>query len=275
MDRTFFPGSEWLYFKIYLKPESSDTILVKHIYPLVKKLLKQQLIDGWFFIRYSDPDYHIRLRFKISDSKHLGEIMTALYTTFQLPIRKHLISRIVIDTYIREIERYGSFGMERCESIFQYDSTLVCESLNDEKMTKWIAGVLAMFYISKSVFPDTEDQLNFISRRAKSYENEFNFNQDSMKQFNDLYRRHKQALMKVVDDEVIDDLKPIYSKLKKYRRIIDDSTEKMSADVLSSIIHMHFNRLFASSQRLAECMCYILLERALKSYIARHKQAVN
>ncbi|WP_127138032.1 thiopeptide-type bacteriocin biosynthesis protein [Flagellimonas oceanensis] len=69
--RNFALGSEWLYYKIYIGPQTGDALLSQAIKPLVSNLIGRKLIDKWFFIRYTDPDFHIRIRLKISDTKYI------------------------------------------------------------------------------------------------------------------------------------------------------------------------------------------------------------
>lgn len=57
-------NNDWIYFKVYCHPLSSDRILTTYLFPVVKKLKKKKYIDGWFWVRYNDPDYHIRIRVK-------------------------------------------------------------------------------------------------------------------------------------------------------------------------------------------------------------------
>jgi len=42
--RTFIPGDEWLYFKLYTGPKTSNFILISVIKPIVTSLLKDSLI---------------------------------------------------------------------------------------------------------------------------------------------------------------------------------------------------------------------------------------
>jgi hypothetical protein len=64
IQRTFEPGSEWLYFKIYLSAKFSDNILLNIVKPAINVLLKERIITKAFFIRYTDPHYHIRFPLK-------------------------------------------------------------------------------------------------------------------------------------------------------------------------------------------------------------------
>ncbi|MBA4056593.1 MAG: hypothetical protein C0490_17900, partial [Marivirga sp.] len=61
--RNFALGSEWLYYKIYCSTTAADQILREFVRPLSSGLVKDEVIDRWFYIRYNDPDSHIRLRF--------------------------------------------------------------------------------------------------------------------------------------------------------------------------------------------------------------------
>jgi len=51
--RTFIIGDEWLYFKVYTGYKTADTLLTDTVFPLSQYLLKEKLIDHWFFIRYA------------------------------------------------------------------------------------------------------------------------------------------------------------------------------------------------------------------------------
>ncbi len=61
-DRTFLPGSEWLYAKLYTGAATADRLLSDVVGPLVREALDSGAADRWFFIRYSDPGRHLRLR---------------------------------------------------------------------------------------------------------------------------------------------------------------------------------------------------------------------
>ena len=52
--QTFSLGSEWLYFKIYCGIKSSDKILSEGITRLVDELLMDNMIEKFYFVRYTD-----------------------------------------------------------------------------------------------------------------------------------------------------------------------------------------------------------------------------
>lgn len=270
-DRIFYPGQEWVYFKIYVKSESADMILVKYIYPYVRKCIAGNLIESWFFIRYSDPEYHIRLRLKLKSKEHIGLIINALYKSLSKMSVNRIVSRIMLDTYVREIERYEPLGMEICETIFEHDSEYVCSIIRSPDYIRWIVGATTALNLIRLFYTDDESVRLFLQQRADAYCREFNLRSDSLKQFNDIYRRHKSELEKIVSDNRYVNTSTIHKHWRKMYSCISNNLKPGAVTVLPSLIHMHFNRLFTTSQRLAECICYVLLERAVKSHMARVK----
>lgn len=71
--KTFTIGSEWMYYKIYCGVKTADDIMLKVIQPICKQLLQEQSIDKWFFIRYSDPDAHLRVRFHLTSPDSISK----------------------------------------------------------------------------------------------------------------------------------------------------------------------------------------------------------
>ena len=60
IERNFYPGESWLYIKVYGGITACDQLLVDVIYPTIISLKRTKVIVNWFFIRYYDPDFHLR-----------------------------------------------------------------------------------------------------------------------------------------------------------------------------------------------------------------------
>src|SRR5690606_14757468 len=98
--RHFFPGDEWIYFKIYCAASNADEILSQKLYPLMKRYASQPGFGKWFFIRYNDPEPHLRLRVQANPA--LLEKMPGLVNRVLKPFLKNgLIHRLQSDTYAR------------------------------------------------------------------------------------------------------------------------------------------------------------------------------
>src|SRR5262249_13829844 len=58
------PGSAWLYARLYTGETVADGLLTDTIGPFARGLLDDGAIDRWFFMRYRDPEFHLRVRFR-------------------------------------------------------------------------------------------------------------------------------------------------------------------------------------------------------------------
>ena len=128
--RTFIPGSEWLYFKIYTGYKTADELLTQKIYPYLQELCADGVIDGYFFIRYSDPEFHLRFRLHIGNPDNYTEIFSKFLERFQPEVENGSVAKILCDTYVREIERYGADTIELTEELFHADSEAIMQLLD-------------------------------------------------------------------------------------------------------------------------------------------------
>jgi thiopeptide-type bacteriocin biosynthesis protein len=115
-------GSEWLYVRAYVAAEHTLHFLRTAVEPLLATLAEKRVTDRWFFIRYADPEHHVRLRFRARDGmsqalwKEVGAWIVA-------SVESGDFDRITIDTYDREVERYGGAGcIDIAEALFCADS---------------------------------------------------------------------------------------------------------------------------------------------------------
>src|SRR5262249_36529540 len=105
--RTFPPGSEWLYVKLYTGPAIADQVLRDVVRPVVASALSGGAADRWFFVRYGDPDWHLRLRLHGRPARLSGEVLPALHAAAAPLLGDGRLWRVQIDTHERRVERYG------------------------------------------------------------------------------------------------------------------------------------------------------------------------
>ncbi len=135
--RRFPPGSDWLYAKLYGGPAAVERTLCETLAPLCARLADREAIDGWHFLRYSDPDHHLRLRMH-GDPAALQEVaLPELQRAAGAEIEQGRLWRLAFDTYDREIERYGGpAAIDTVESVFAADSTAVVELLAETQQAE-------------------------------------------------------------------------------------------------------------------------------------------
>lgn len=290
--RTFIPGSEWIYFKIYAGSKTLDNILLQDISYIVNKLNKLKVIEKWFFIRYADPDSHIRVRFFINDPKYIGEVISLLHTRLGYLVKSNSIWKIQLDTYNRELERYGYDLIEDSESIFCQDSECILEILKlikqfQNENYRWMTALIMIDSLLSDFFLNLESKFRLMETVSNSFMLEFGFNKFNSKQFNSKFREKKYIIESVLNNEIKDEN---FHKLSKYVTKRSKSLEPMVKqlqiklarqrdfqleNLLQSYIHMMLNRLFMSKNRVHELVLYDFMRRYYISEISKIKYIVK
>ena len=125
------PGSDWLYLKLLCAPAAQDDLLAGPVRGLTEFAVKAGLADRWFFIRYADPEPHLRIRFHGQPVVLLGALIDEVCAWATELVGDGVCQRFSIETYEREVERYGGArGMDAAEEVFAADSVAVCELLD-------------------------------------------------------------------------------------------------------------------------------------------------
>ncbi|WP_371501642.1 lantibiotic dehydratase [Kitasatospora sp. NBC_00374] len=115
------PGSDWLYGKVYCSPERQDEILTHRLPRLLDGL--DGLVRRWFFLRYRDPDAHLRLRIHGDPAVLAAQVLPGLNTWSDALVTAGLAGRLTLDTYEPELERYGGAqARAAAEAAFEADS---------------------------------------------------------------------------------------------------------------------------------------------------------
>jgi thiopeptide-type bacteriocin biosynthesis protein len=290
--RYYSLGSEWLYYKIYCGVKTADTLLANEILQLVKYLSSKGLLERWFFIRYADPETHIRLRIFNKDRDKIFEIIKIVHEYIS-PLQKNgIISKILSDTYIREFERYGWHSMEISEEYFDIDSRAALSLLefsvkngNDEIKWHYFAGSVNDLLTSFNY--SLEEKINLTGHLKTCYLNEHGGSKELKLQLDEKYRALKPMIENVLNKIGETPISPVI-KLLDFKR---EQTSQIVAeliglkqknlltvptnDMISSYLHMSANRIFMAKQRTYEMVIYDMLYRFYKSQLAKNKFALN
>lgn len=283
----FLPGSEWVYFKLYTGLKTADKVLFE-ISDIVDILLTSNQIKKWFFIRYSDPDFHLRIRMLLNDKQCIGPVINLFHERLQPLVNNHLIWKIQLDTYNRELERYGNESIEEAESIFCIDSACIVLLLrklqeNENEDYRWIVALKLIDVMLSNFSYDDISKKELLFKLNNSFKNEFGFNKYNSKQFNSNYRYKKNLIENALGDSINDSyLLSLYSPIGKMSEtllpIINELKRKIKINkqdtldsLLSSYIHMSLNRLFRSKNRAHELIIYDMMYRYYDSMYARKK----
>jgi thiopeptide-type bacteriocin biosynthesis protein len=288
--RTFSLGSEWLYYKLYCGVKTADTILTEVIKPLTELFIQQQLIDHWFFIRYADPDIHLRVRFHFTNLKHIGTVVDLFQKAIAAYEKNGLIWKVQTDTYQREIERYGENTILLGEHIFYYDSKCIVDMLDlidgDEgEEIRWLFAIKMIDTLLVNFNYSEEQKRDLLEDLKTGFAIEFNMNKDLKIQLDKRFRTHRKSIVDILDikNDHASELQPLYEILNEKSIRIKPIANQILAlhqnkqlplslnNLLASYIHMLLNRLFKNKQRLHEMVVYDLMWRTYRSELAKQK----
>lgn len=284
--RTFIPGSPWLFFKLYTGHKTADELLTDVLRPLVGNLLARGLIDGWFFIRYTDPDFHIRFRLHIPDAANYSDVMAAFHHSLQPCVEDGRVSKVQCDTYTRELERYGDATVGSLEELFGIDSAAQIELLArlaeqpdaDRETLRQHLSLLLLDDALTAFGYDLAAKQRLTEQMAESFKREFGFTTHAYtKQLNDKYRAARSDINQVVTsrkecatfEDVLKGRRQGFGEIAHRIAGIADSGVADSAvpadDLMRSIQHMTMNRWFRSRNRQHELVIYDFLSKYYKS----------
>ena len=282
---TFVPGSEWVYFKLYTGTKTADSILKNELYGYVKEMMKNDIISKWFFIRYSDPDFHLRLRMHLKETRNFTCVFNRFFEIFNPLAAAGLVWNIQCDTYKREMERYGVNSISFVEEFFFMDSEYIIRlliRLNNEnsEQERWKSALILIDSFLSAFSLELPQRKELLNSLAESYKKEFGYTHKNVtKQLNDKYRFFRKDIENIMiweneTNETIDIVKaraqaivPIAAKIIAMEQ--SGNLRVSMKSLLPSMIHMTMNRWFRTKNRLHEMVIYEFLSRYYTSEIAK------
>jgi len=289
--RYFCLGNKWIYYKIYMGTKTADTFLISSIQPIIDKLLKDNRIQKSFFIRFSDPEPHIRLRFLAIENSDIPVIIQKVKDEFEDLINDHIITKFETAIYKREIERYGGEGfIELSETLFFIDSLYALKLIqlvqyNKDENLRWKLAVAVIDQLVSEFGLSIEEKKKLFESLKVSFEKEFKVDKHLRKIIEKKYKEHSIEIHDIINRVKSGNLYEIaYKILAKKReelipniKKIDQSglPRKKIINLLESYIHMSLNRIFISEPRLHELMMYYFLYRHYNGVFFRKKNKIK
>ncbi len=287
--RRFPPGSEWLYAKLYTGAGTADQVVDHLVGPLVRSSLASGATDAWFFIRFADPDWHLRLRLHGEPGRLHAEVLPSLEAAAAPLLETGQLWRMQLDTYEREVERYGGErGIELAERVFAADSeavlTIMGSLWGDAGLDlRWRLAMCGIDLLFDDLGLTLEEKRSVARRARESFGREFGIDGDFRGRVSQRYRAERARLEALLDPGQAPPA-PLAAGLEALRRrslqLAPVTAElrqlgqagRLSAtmtDIAMSYAHMHVNRLLRSAQRAQELVLYELLDRAYSAQAGR------
>jgi thiopeptide-type bacteriocin biosynthesis protein len=241
--------------------------------------------DAWFFVRYADPDWHLRLRLHGKPERLHTEVLPGLEAAAAPLLETGQLWRMQLDTYEREVERYGGDrGVELAEQLFAADSDAVLSILRglsgDAGLDlRWRLAIAGMDLLFEDLGLTLEEKRTLARRQREGFGREFAVDGTFRGQVGRRYRAERallEASLRSGQDppallatglEVLHrrslQLAPVTDELRRLAR--DGRLSTPMTHLAASFAHMHANRLLRSAHRAHELVLYELLDRAYRA----------
>ena len=284
----FMPGSEWLYLKLYTGTSTADAVLRDMVGPLVREERERGAIDRWFFIRYGDPDWHLRLRLHGDALALTGVLLRAGVAAAPL-LQDGRLAHVAVDTFEPELSRYGgAAAMPFVEQFFEADSDAVLAIVEllsgDEGMdARWRLTLRGADVLLNDLGLELQQKRALARRLRDSYRGEFHADARFNGQVGDRYRKESRGLrdMLLAVDDAHSPLAPGFDLLRWRSGLVRPAASRLREmaaagelglgldDLGASLVHMHANRLLRSAHRAQELVLYDFLDRLYMSFMER------
>ena len=279
IQRTFAPGSEWLFAKFYTGTATADRVLAEEVGRLAADAIAGGAADRWFFIRYSDPRWHLRIRFHGDPRALRDTVQSSLQAAGSRLLDAGLAWKVQFDTYEREVERYGGpEAIELVEELFFRDSVAVIELLDAcsgdagsaARAPFMAAGIDALL---RDFGFDAAGRLRLAEASRDLLGKQFQYDtvRDSLAE---RFRRDRGAFQRLLDDP------PAPALQRRSEAIAGIVAELIALErrgrlqmplqaIFQSVIHMFVNRLSRSAGPEHELVVYDYLVQLYRSQLAR------
>jgi lantibiotic biosynthesis protein len=290
--RSFPPGSEWLYLKVYGGGSALDDALTTSVSSLLTQIAPARRLSKWFFLRYGDPHQHLRIRFQGSPHWLVAELLPLIHRTLAPLCQRGTIWKVEIGTYEREVERYGGpDSMLFAEDIFCADSDAVVEILrtlegDEGAEARWRIALLGVHRLFDDCGVAADVRRDVMARARDSFLHEFRVGSQGKSQLSDRFRNQRHAIDALMHaDGRGDDAMAIARAVfdRRSTRIAQAVTQLESlarrgtlhvpiSELAISFSHMHVNRMIRASGRAHELILYDFLLKWYDARLARERQ---
>jgi lantibiotic biosynthesis protein len=250
------PGSEWLFVKLYVARDVEDDMLAGPIRELVADVAVAGFSD-WFFVRYTDTESHLRLRFRGDPTALMSRLLPRVSAWATELMASGVCQRFCLDTYEREIDRFGGRkGMSAAEQMFTADSAAVVDLVHLRQSRRLTLEPLPTAVLTVDAL------LNGLGLPAQRRAEWCAARSGSRSESGADYRQWKALLRPLLTgagaaalgdsadllDVVLQRLRSAGARIGERIRLLHDAGNlaRDPDDIYASLVHLHLNRLLGA-----------------------------
>ncbi|MEV8534866.1 lantibiotic dehydratase [Streptomyces sp. NPDC051211] len=260
------PGSDWTYLKLYAARDVHDELAAVELPGLLERIRETGAApDRWFYLRYADPDPHLRIRVRAA-----APALEPILGWGRDLVHRGLAERTELATYHPEISRYGGPSVyDDIEELFAANSAVSAALLRilwdrapgltpeavtvaavDRLYAQWGLGIRERLDAMPRPADDKEARERY--RKDRDYLCELLEPWD--RRPHPLGRAHHDLLTVVLDQQA--------DAVRRAARAVADAETAGTLwgtrdGILASLAHMQVNRLLPID-RPAENRCYLV-----------------
>lgn len=267
----YVPGTSWLYLRFYGGTQALEEWLTGSFRVLLQPWLAAGSVNSFHYLRYLDPDYHLRIRLKLADPVKSGEMLTSISSICQPLLEDDLMWKIEAGTYEPETERYGINRMDLVEKWFFADSVFWLDwlggAVNEPDNDRWQECAFRVDWMLNRFALTLKEKSEMLDRMRKALADEFHVTRSMKNQLDVKYRTLSAELESTVNKAAgCTEQAPVLTDLQA---TYPDHETMVCTNLIPDLVHMTLNRAFRTRQRLQELVLYDFLARYYGSAVAK------
>ncbi|MBB5958482.1 thiopeptide-type bacteriocin biosynthesis protein [Saccharothrix tamanrassetensis] len=276
-DRRKHIGSEWVYLKLYAATVQQDDIVTGAAASLIAALRAEGSLDRWFYLRYGDPEPHLRIRLRVRQDHDSLAVLARTAEWARGLVEAGQAADFAFTSYQREIERYGGREMiDTAESVFERSSEVSIGLLDVLRRHKAslepeVVCVLAMHELCRAWGRDPVHEIRpgaelDVSGKTRAH---FRTVQSTLCDLLEPWDEHPDPVARSCQDE----LRRVFAGQRETVAAAGERARSLAAQgllagsedtILGSLVHMQVNRLLGIA-REREVLCHELWSLARRS----------
>ncbi|WP_235093366.1 lantibiotic dehydratase [Streptomyces sp. A1-5] len=263
------PGSEWSYLKLYAARDLHDEIAAVELAGLAQEIRDAGAdVDRWFYIRYADPDAHLRIRTRTPAGG--TSALEPLLDWGRSLVRRGIAERLEVATYHPEVSRYGGPAVyDHIEEFFAANSAVSVQLLGllwdkEPGLTAEAVTLAAVDALYAQWGLDVRERLAAMPRPAedKGAREQYKKDRDYLCELLAPWDRRPHLRGRAHHERLAPVLAGQADAVRRASRAVADAEAAGTLwgtrdAVLASLAHMQVNRLLPMD-RPAEDRCYLV-----------------
>lgn len=285
--RKHTPGSSWLYAKFYCGAHTIDELVGHVVGPLARRAVADGHVARWFFVRFSDPDLHLRFRCEGPPALLWNHAWPAVSAGIEPYVRDGRVWKVQLDTYVREVERYGGpAGVVLAEDAFYADSEAAVDVVggvreDDTEWPRWAVVLAALDRMCDDFGLSLVEKRACMARLAAGRASQ-GTGKPLRRSVNEKYRAERQRISVALDPQRLAEVDSVCAEaLVRRSRALQECAWRLReqadrglltvgvTDIVGSLLHMQVNRYASDAANRQESVMYEWLGRWYDSVAAR------